>query len=203
MRARPLAVFGSLLALAAGSRDLSAQQAARRKPFTLGLALNAVSIDRATADAQAVHDRSVGLQFDVGYAAMRYFVLGADFGFAGLSDHAAFTQSTTGGDKRSTAALITFSGVAGPRTPALRLAGGLPTVSLGLLAGATKTIGERSITDCLDCRSDRIEIPGGAFVQPTVVLGSGKTRVRLSDRHFVKGDGVRYVVSAGVELGGR
>lgn len=202
MRARHVLGLVSLFTVAAGARDLSAQQVGR-KPFTVGFALNALSIDRGTADLMAVHDRAVGGQLDFGFTAKRYLFLGADFGYAVLSDHATFTQTTTAGDKKSSAGLVSFSAVAGPRTRPIGLGAVLPTVSLGLLGGFTKTVGERSVDNCLDCRMDHLAIPGGAFVQPTVVLGSGNTRLRISDRHFVKGDGVRYVVSAGIEVGGR
>ncbi|HET7449995.1 MAG TPA: hypothetical protein VFJ78_05310 [Gaiellaceae bacterium] len=200
MRARHLAGLLSLAALAAS--DLSAQQA-RKMPISIGLALNSVSIDRATADLMAVHDRAFGGSLDLGFTAKRYLFLAADFGYAGLSDHASFTQSTTGGDKKSSAGLVTFSALAGPRTPAMGLGPVLPRMSLSLLGGFTKTVGERSIDNCLDCQMDHLDIPGGAFVQPTVSFGSANTRLRLSHRQYLKGDGVRYLVSAGVEVGGR
>jgi hypothetical protein len=48
-----------------------------------------------------------------------------------------------------------------------------------------------------------MDIPGGTFVQPTLLFGGGRTRVRVSDRLFVGGTGIRSVISAGMEVGAK
>jgi hypothetical protein len=174
-----------------------------RKPFVLGMTGNAMSIDPTTAGAQLVGARSWGMQFDGGLLVKRHLYLGLDFGPQFLSDHASFTQNTTAGTKSSGAMLVYFSAVAGPRTGPFRLVPGIAPVALGLYGGVSTTVAERSIDNCLDCRQDKMSIPGGTFVQPTILLGDGPTRFRISDRAFVGGTGIRSVLSAGMELGAR
>lgn len=143
------------------------------------------------------------MQFDAGLHLKRYLFVGIDLGPQFLSDLATFTQNTTGGEMKSTAELTYFSAMAGTRTPPFRLVPGIPAVALGLYGGGSITKTIRSIANCSDCRSDDIFIPGGAFVQPTLVFGQGRARLRVSDRYFLSGEGIRSVISAGMELGGR
>jgi len=151
-----------------------------------------------------VGTQSWGAQLDFGGVFKRYLYVAADIGPQHLDDHAEFTENTTGGVLKSSADIVYFSAMAGPRTAPLQLVPGLPAVAFGLYAGASATTGKRSIDNCSDCRADDIDIPGGAFVQPTLLLGrAGRARVRVSDRYFVTGEGMRSVISLGLELGGR
>jgi hypothetical protein len=202
----------AVLALAA--RSLQAQQPAgttnpppaaqaslATKPFSFGIALTSMAIVPAAANGASVHNQTVGLQLDAGYLFKHLFYVGADIGPQMLSDHASFTQTTTGGDKSSTASVMYFSAMAGPRTPEFGL--GRWQGSFTLLGGVSATSGKRSIDNCVDCSSSTIKIPGGAFVQPTLLIGGDGARLRLAQRQYLTGDGIRYVSSLGVELGGR
>ena len=63
------------------------------------------------------------------------------------------------------------------------------------------TTSERRIDSCTDCYQEKMSIPGGTFVQPVLLFGAGRTRLRLADRVFLKGTGIRSVMSGGMELG--
>jgi hypothetical protein len=178
-------------------------QGAGRKPFMFGITVNHMSINPTTAAGQLVGARSYGMQFDGGVTFAKFLFAGVDFGPQFLSDRATFTQNTTGGEKKSTAMLVYFSAMAGTRTPPLRLVPGLPATSLGVYGGTSATKGERSIDNCLDCLSQDIKVPGGSFVQPTLVFGEGAARFRVSDRLYMGGEGMKSVISLGMELGGR
>jgi hypothetical protein len=56
----------------------------------------------------------------------------------------------------------------------------------------------RSIDDCVDCRVDKLKIPGGAFVEPTLVVGGRALRLRVSDRIYT-GDGMKNMILVGGE----
>ena len=187
----------------APAQPASAAPAAGRKPFEFGLSGGVMSMDAAVAAGQQIGARSFGMQFDGGVSFARFLYAGIDFGPQFVSDKASFTQSTTGGDKNSTAMLIYYSAMAGVRTPAARIIPGLAATSLGVYGGASKTTGERGIDNCSNCTTQDITVEGGSFVQPTLVFGDGSTRLRVSDRYYTGGKGIRSVISAGVELGGR
>jgi hypothetical protein len=193
--------LATVILFTAGATTLQAQDSIpARKPFVFGITANAMSIDPTTAGGQLVGGRSWGMQFDGGLLLKRLYV-GIDFGPQFLSDKASFTQNTTGGEMTSTATLVYFSAMAGPRTPAFQLVPGMAPMALGIYGGISKTATERSIENCTDCYSEKMDIPGGTFVQPTLLFGAGRARLRLSDRVFVGGKGITSVMSVGMELG--
>lgn len=193
----------ALLLAATRPSSLEAQDSIpARKPFVFGITANAMSIDAGTAGTQLVGARSWGMQFDGGYV-VKHLYLGFDFGPQFLSDKASFTQNTTQGTMKSTAMLVYFSALAGPRTPPLQIIPGMAPIALGVYGGVSGTTSERSIDNCVDCYQEKMSIPGGTFVQPMLLFGAGHARLRVSDRVFLKGTGIRSVVSAGMEIGAR
>ena len=190
MHARHFFVGAALLAL--GAQALPAQQATP----VFGLTVGTLAIEPASATRSQVGDRSYGLQFDAGVLVKRHFYVGVDLGGQFLDDHAQFTQNTTGGEMKSTASVTYFSAMAGART-------GMPAavpVALGLNLGASATMTRRSIDNCVDCQVDKLDIPGGAFVEPTLLLGRRNVRLRVSDRVYLAGDGMRSVISVGADF---
>lgn len=174
-----------------------------RSPYMLGINATVTSIDPTVAATQQIGARSWGMQLDGGITLGKFLYAGVDFAPQFLSDHGAFTQTTTGGDKTSTAMLIYFSAMAGARTSPVSLIPGLPATSFGVFGGTSATKGERSIDNCSNCTTQDITVSGGAFVQPTLVFGDGNSRFRVSDRHYLDGKGIRDVISLGLEIGGR
>jgi hypothetical protein len=181
--------------LALYTPQLPAQQTRTPVPL-LGLTAGTMVIDAGYAGLAQVGDRSYDLQLDVGTLLKKHIYLGLDFGGQFLSDRAAFTQNTTVGEKTSTASLAYVSAIAGLRS-------GMPSalpVALALNIGGTVTFGQRNIETCEDCHEEKLRIPGGAFLEPALLVGRGKTRFRASSRVY-GGGGMRGVTSVGVELG--
>ena len=194
-------VFVGAALVAIGAATLPAQQVApapspaRQVAPVLGFTVGTLSIESASAARSQVGDRSYGIQLDVGALVKRHLYFGVDVGGQFLDDSAQFQQNTTGGMKKSSASVTYFSGIVGART------GVLPVVPLtfGLNVGASATISRRSIDNCTDCQVDKLTIPGGAFLEPTLLLGRRSARFRMSDRVYVSGDGMRSVISAGLD----
>ena len=185
-------VLVGMALIAVGARVLPAQRAVPVVGFSVGT----LAIESASAAREQVGDRSYGLQLDAGALVKQHFYFGVDVGGQFLHDEAQFTQSTTGGKMKSTATVSYLSAIAGART------GALPVVPLAfaLNVGASATISRRSIDNCQDCRVDKLAIPGGTFVEPALLLGRRRARVRASDRVYLTGDGMRSVMSVGADL---
>ena len=197
MHERHFFIGAALLAI--GARALPAQQVApaaqpaRQVAPVLGFSVGSLSIESASAARSQVGDRSYGLQLDGGVLVKRHLYFGIDIGGQFLDDSAQFTQNTTGGRMKSSASVTYLSAMAGARTgvaPVLPLA-------LGLNVGASATISRRSIDNCTDCQVDKLDIPGGAFVEPSLLLGRRSLRLRVTDRVYLAGDGMRSVISVG------
>ena len=189
MRTRTLATLGTLLAVTAAA--LPAQQAARPVAPFLGFSVGSLAIDGKAAESSFVGDRSWGIQLDGGAVINKYFQLGVDVGGQFLDDHATFTQNTTQGEMKSTASVTYFSALGGVRTPALG------PMMLALNVGASATVSRRSIDNCVDCLVEKLKIPGGGFVEPTVFLGTRALKLRLTDRVYLGGNGMKSVISVG------
>lgn len=194
---RPHHALACAALLVLGARSLAAQEPtpARNVVPTFTLTVGTMSMDSAAAVRSKVGDRSWGLELGAGAVVKRFFYFGIDLGGQFLDDSAQFTQSTTGGDMKSSAAITYLSAVTGVRT------GMLPRLPLALAVnvGASKAFGRRSIDNCTDCRVDKITMDGGAFVEPSLLIGLGRrnVRARVTDRIFLGGDGMRSVISVG------
>lgn len=206
MQARPFLLGAALVAVAAHA--LPAQQTveapvtvpqAQKYVPVLGATLGAMAIETSSADRSQVGDRSFGLQLDAGVLMKRHLYLGIDVGGQFLKDRAQFTENTTGGEQKSTAAVTYFSAIGGFRTGVPKA---LP-VGLGLNAGYSLTSSRRSIDNCVDCTVNKLDIPGGAFVEPMLLFGRRNAQLRIVDRIYVTGEGMRSVVSAGLEFTAR
>ena len=190
MHVRHLLTTAALLAT--GAQALHAQEARRVVPV-LGFSVGAMSIESAAATRSQVGDQSWGLQLDAGALVKRHFFFGIDIGGQFLKDHAQFTQNTTGGEMKSTASVTYVCAISGLRTGTL----GVLPVSLALNVGASATLSRRSIDNCTDCDVDKLDIPGGAFAEPVLMFGRGNKRLRVSDRVYMTGEGMRSVISVG------
>ena len=75
-------------------------------------------------------------------------------------------------------------------------------LALGVNFGASTTITRRSIDNCTDCQTDKLKIPGGAWVEPTLFFGPRAFKLRVTDRVYFAGDGMRSVISVGGDYSG-
>jgi hypothetical protein len=58
----------------------------------------------------------------------------------------------------------------------------------------------RSIDNCEDCHVDKLKIPGGGFVEPTLLVRVRKVMLRASDRMYLGANGMQSVISAGMQF---
>lgn len=160
----------------------------------LGFSIGSLAIDPDRAANAQVGERAWGIQLDGGVTVNRFFAFGIDVGGQFLDDHAQFRQNTTGGMKKSNASVTYFSATTGVRS------GALGPVVLGANVGASATIATRGIDNCVDCNVDKLRIPGGGFVEPMMLIAVRKFHVRLADRVYFGGDGMRSVMSVGAQI---
>ena len=197
MHIRHFALATALLALSTNAARAQAPTAPTRTVVpTFGFSVGTMAIDADAAANSDVGERSWGLQLDGGVVVHKYLVFQADLGGQFLDDHADFTQSTTGGNKKSSANVTYFSASTGLRTP-------MPaTFPLGLAVnlGATATMTRRSIDECVDCHVDKLKIPGGGFVEPMLLVRVRKFMLRASDRVYLGGNGMQSLISMGMQF---
>ena len=163
---------------------------------TFGFSVGTLSIDSDAAAASSVGDRAWGLQLDGGVVIHKYFVVQADIGGQFLDDQAQFTQSTTGGNKKSTSDVTYFSASTGFRTP---MPAAFP-VGLAVNVGGSASMPRRGIDNCVDCHVDKLKIPGGGFVEPMLLVRAGKFMIRAGDRLYLGADGMKSIISAGMQF---
>lgn len=185
MRTRLYSTIAALVVLAAPA--ISGAQSPITPSFGFGIGV--MSIDGTTAANSQVGDQAWGIHLDGGITLKRFVFLGADLGGQFLDDKAQFTQNTTGGEKESTANVTYFSALLGLRSPTVP---GVP-VRVGVNGGYSGTMTRRSIDNCVDCRVDKLKIPGGAFVEPTLLVGGRSLKLRVSDRIYT-GDGMKNMI---------
>jgi hypothetical protein len=161
-----------------------AQQAIDSAPPRWGLigGLNGLTVQFGNpgGGAAGVGSRGWGLSFDFAATLQGILIGGADLGAAWVGDDSSFTQSTTGGQKKSSTAAFFASVYGGVRTPAFPLSEDKVMRSVvGVTFGASSWSGVRSIDSCVDCRSDKLDIDGGSYVEPFVLIGKRNTEDRL------------------------
>jgi len=139
-----------------------------------GMGSGVASLDKATAASQGFGDSGATLNGAFEVTVWDIFMASSSFSVAFPHDNDSFSQPVMpeGGGDISTAdsslSLVSYSIALGLRTPFKAL---VPTqrswVAGSLFAeyGAAGVAGNRSISNCVDCRSDDIDVSGGAFWQ--------------------------------------
>jgi hypothetical protein len=139
-----------------------------------GLGSGVASLDKAAARSQGFADSGATLNGAFGVTVWDIFTASSSFSAAFPSDNGSFSQQVmpVGGGPISTAdsslSLVSYAVAIGLRTPFKALA---PTsrswVAGSLFAeyGSAGVTGNRSISDCKDCRSVDLAVSGGAFWQ--------------------------------------
>jgi hypothetical protein len=139
--------------------------------FNLGI--GGVSLDKQAAAAGQIDDSAVTVNGSLGLTLYDVFMISGAFAAGGPSDHAPFTQTIVpemgGGDPQSadsSVSVVSYSIAAGLRTPFWALG----SVDSGWVGGAlfaeygrAGISGNRSISDCVDCRNDQLNMSGGTF----------------------------------------
>jgi hypothetical protein len=157
----------------------------------VGLDLATTALDPAASAAQGLGTRAWGMRLFLAGSWKNVLLLGVDGTFLTPHDDSSFTNSTTGGEKRSHAYAYSFSIFGGVRT--MGLGKGTPramAVWLGVLGGWSRLDGGRSIANCIDCDSESLKFKGGGFVEPFLEIGrrAGRGKVKVGYRAYVGGN---------------
>ena len=180
--------------------------AAQAQPMEtrLGFELITSSIDPVAADSAGVGHRAWGAQVTGSLIAFRVLSLNAEGGIIGMSDEARFTQETNRGEQTSGVAAGMGTVSAGLRTPPLSLGGPSPLyLSAGVNAGRSWLDVNRTITHCIDCHAEDVNVQAGTFWEPVVQLGVGRGmvsaryRVYTGDADFQNALMIGYSIKAG------
>ncbi|MFL5561255.1 MAG: hypothetical protein ACJ79K_07270 [Gemmatimonadaceae bacterium] len=190
--------FAAVALLALPARALHAQAnpaPARNVVPTLGFSVGTLAMNPDAAAQSSVGERAWGLQLDGGIVVHKHLLFSADLGGQMLHDNAEFTQLTNVGNRKSSASVTYFSASTGFRS-------GIPVafpVGFALNLGASGTMTRRSIDNCVDCHVEKMKIPGGGFVEPTLLVRVKTFMLRGSDRVYLGGDGMQSLISVGMQ----
>lgn len=139
----------------------------------LGLGTGLAHLDPQTAASNQIGDSGITLNGTFGLTLFDIVMLSATFSAPFVSDKAPFSQDVVlqngGGDAHSADSslhVVTGSLAIGLRTPFWAIAPtdrGWATGALFAQYGTAGIGGGRSISDCVDCRDDHLQISGGTF----------------------------------------
>jgi hypothetical protein len=181
------------------SGSLSAQS--RPTEFRAGFDLITSGIAPGAADSAGIGTRAFGAQLTGSVIAFRVLTLSAEGGIVGMSDEARFTQETTAGERSSGVGAGLGTLAAGLRTPPLGLGGTRPmTFSAALNAGHTWINVTRTITNCVDCHGEGVDVRAGSFWEPAVQVGVGRGVASARYRTYVGGSDFRNAVMVGYSV---
>jgi len=160
--ARPALIAGGFLPL-------------RPARFLLGMGTGAAWLNKQSAAQHQIDDSSATFNGTLGLTIYDVFMISGAFSAAFPSDHASFSQDVVlemgGGDPQSAdsgLSVTSYSIAAGLRTPFWALGStqnGWVAGALFAEYGSAGIHGTRSIADCVDCRKDELDMPGGTFWQ--------------------------------------
>jgi hypothetical protein len=188
--------------------------------LTGSLGAGALWMNRAVAASRAIGERTTVFNTSFGFVFFDLIDAAGSAAFAGLDDHAGFQQDVVpvGGGTATTAEssltiwIVSFE--VGPRTPLLVLAPGAESDSALVLAlfghyGWSSIGGQRTIDDCLDCNSQDLALPGGAFWRVGAEFGKtrlngsdGEVGLSLSYRHYRGVAGISREIGLALTLAG-
>jgi hypothetical protein len=188
----------------------------RAARLVLSLGSGVQWLDRSTAAANQIDDSGPTFNGTLGFTLYDIVMVTTAFAFAHPSDSASFSEQVVpemgGGSPQSAdSSLIvaSYSIAAGLRTPFWALgavANGWVATSLFAQYGSAGVTGERSISNCVDCRTDHLAIPGGTFwrfgidlFEPSRKPGHGWGLTASYDR-YDPGAGLRDELRIGLSL---
>ena len=172
--------------------------------FVFGFGAGTVSLNDKVAATQEIEGSSLTVNSMLGLLVYDVFMVSSSFGAAFPADNGSFGQvvEPEGGGRPRTAdsslSVMSYSIAAGLRTPFWALGPAADRwVATALFAqyGAAGIRGHRGIPDCVDCREDDLDIPGGTFWQVgfdllvPVSKSSGSCGLTVSYRRYGAGAG--------------
>lgn len=184
--------------------------------FLIGIGTGLARISDETAMRHHLGDQGLTLHGTIGFTIYDVFMMSASAAAAFPSDSASFSETvvpvTGGGDPESadsSLSVVSYSVAVGLRTPFWALHAtdtGWVAAALFTAYGTAGFHGGRSIANCVDCRSDELEIPGGTFWQAGIeVVGPTRRRSALwgltvAYQRFATGAGFFDEVRVGLGL---
>lgn len=153
-------------------------------------------VDSTTADEARIGSRGIGLMMGFGMHIKGIVVGGVQLEGQWVSDKDQFTNATTGGTKKSGTSIYDLSVFGGLRTPFLGdkdKAG----VRLGVNYGKSWFGGRRGIGNCINCDEEGLNIGGGSYYEPIVIIGKRNVGCSVSYRVYGKESDVRnmFIIS--------
>ncbi len=158
--------------------------------FDIGFLSSGVSDETSVREGIG---RGYGLELGGGVLFHRVVSLTAELDLQMHSDDRSFSEETTGGTMDSSATSFGGGVLVGLHSPLLPLGdGGRKALSASVRVGYLGFGGHRSISNCIDCSSESIELKGGLAVEPGIALHfSQRVGVNLSYRFFTGSSDVR------------
>jgi hypothetical protein len=180
--------------------------------FALGMGSGGAWLREQSADQNRIGSSGPLLNFTARLTIKDLFTMSVAGGFVFPTDNASFNEvvvSEQGGDLTiadSSLTMVRGSLAVGVRTPFLALG----RTGEGWVAGAlyadygwTAVAATRSISDCVDCRSDDLHLPGGTFwrvgldLVHSPRLGYGLT---VAYQRYLAGAGLTQEIYVGVDM---
>ena len=141
----------------------------------IGFDLFTSGIKQVAADSAGIGSRAWGAQVTGSLTAFRVLSLNAEGGIIVVSDEAEFSQETNLGERTSGVAAGIGTLSAGLQTPPLSLGGPKPLfLSAGVNGGRSWLDMNRTISQCIDCHSEDVNVQAGNFWEPLLQISTGR-----------------------------
>jgi hypothetical protein len=162
------------------------------------LTLVSSQVDSGAAGQARIGSRGYGGLLGFGVHLKGIVVAGASGEYQYVKDKDPFGNDTTGGYKTSSTGLYDFSIFGGLRTPFLGKTSG---IRLGVNAGRSWFGGRRSIGNCIDCDEEGLNVGGGTYFEPLILIGKRQgLNFSASYRIYGKDSDVRNMFTVGLTV---
>jgi len=166
--------------------------------FFADLTLVTSQIESGAADQARIGSRGIGGLMGFGVHLKDVVVIGASGEYQYVKDNDPFGNDTTGGYMTSSTGLYDFSFYGGLRTPFLGNATG---ARLGVNVGRSWFGGRRSIGNCIDCDEESLNVGGGMYYEPLIIIGKRHgMNFSASYRIYGKDSDVRNMLTVGLTV---
>ena len=161
------------------------------KTWHTSISLGGFTVDPSLFN-EGIGERGFGIDLSVGYRFNPHFIGVLGLGFANFDDQNSFSQQVVG-QFGGPVSRQSSDVVAIPLFAEAQYEGALSIVdNLHYRLGAgytTLTLAERSISNCVDCSTDEVNINGGAYLAGSLLMRNlGKIDFGVALKQYVSGD---------------
>jgi hypothetical protein len=173
--------------------NISVTEPATGGIFYLGIPYS--FFDQNTAESEGIRSESFGFTLGMSGLFYSHFLIGLEYGGDLPVDKRKFTNQTTVGELESAVYINQFSIYTGLKSPGLALSEGSESQLFGnLYVGNMWAFSEaRSISDCIDCDEEDIEINGGVYIEPEIYYVFANLGLGVGYRYFFNSDYQRKI----------